>query len=100
VCPDDHHRQVDVLVGVAEKFDDHAGNDDGEQRLPVEVVGKPENVEIDLLEDGHAPLCCGALAVYPSPRVIGNFHARREACIYYADEGLLIQGNKGPISGM
>jgi len=29
----------------------------------VEVAGKPENVEIDLLEDGHAPLCCGALAV-------------------------------------
>jgi hypothetical protein len=56
------------MFGVAEKFDDHAGKDDGEQRLPVEVVGEPENVEIDLIEDGHAPLCRGALAVYHSPR--------------------------------
>jgi hypothetical protein len=53
-----------------------------------------------LLENGHAPLCCGAFAVYHSPRVIGNFHARREAYIYYADEGMLIQGNKRPVSGM
>jgi hypothetical protein len=53
-----------------------------------------------LLEDGHAPLCCGALTVYHSTRVIGTFHARREAYIYYADEAWLIQGNKRPVSGM
>jgi hypothetical protein len=34
------------------KVSDHTGDNDGEQSLPVELIGEPEEVHADLLKKG------------------------------------------------
>src|SRR5207249_2339323 len=48
--PKDNDGKIDVLVCITQKLRDHAGYDDSEQCLPMEVVGDPENVQVNLIE--------------------------------------------------
>ncbi len=74
-APDDDQGQVNTFVGRIQKLHDHTRNDDGEQRLPVKLIGEPEHIQIDLIAQGERPRGI-ASSLTDTIWFIGNLHDR------------------------